>query len=119
MKGFIEGLSELLPLHMRDIKTEGEEISLLGEGWEFITDNPWRITLNGKVVLSSEIQQGDEVVKSILLSSIDKIGTQSVSLEIDPIFYFSNGMILEIFSINDFEFWVFDVIGSKIYVGGS
>jgi len=33
MNNFIQDLSNLAPFHIRAIKTEGEEISLLGEGW--------------------------------------------------------------------------------------
>lgn len=118
MKNFFENLSELLPLRVKSIKSDGEDILIVGEGWKFNTDNPWRITSEGEVLFSPSIIGDGSGGMDIPISNIDKIAPQSALLKVDPVFYFSNGMILEVFSTDDSDSWILDIEGKKMYIGG-
>ncbi|OJV07261.1 MAG: hypothetical protein BGO14_00800 [Chlamydiales bacterium 38-26] len=114
----IKKVSQHLPLKILQASWDGKAFHLYGSDWSFSALSAWRISTNEKLVLGC-YDDGSKEEISILLKDLEivEIQIQETLLRIDPIFVLSNHQKIEIFSIETYEPWTFEVSGLGLDVG--
>lgn len=117
---FTEQFRLALPLRIANASWKDEVLLLSGLEWSFSTMSAWRITSKGVVIVGcyDDVRYGASPVKQIQ----DLVNQEIVSVEVqgrvaavDPVFKFSRGTELEVFSTDTFEPWVARFYG-KVWV---
>lgn len=106
-----------MPLMIEEALWDGTTFQINGEAWSFVTLSAWRISDLKKVICGCYDKNSEEIVKTLVGQRITKIEMQENLLRIDPVFVFSNGLRLEIFSTDTFEAWTFNINGLGLYIG--
>lgn len=106
IKNYLRESVKTLPLIVDIALFEDDLLSLRGDRFTFYTSMPWRITLDNRVVCGSTEDAFDsEILYNLTNQNVVDIKTQSKSLTIDPVFFFSNGYIFECFTVRFIEPW--------------
>lgn len=105
-----------LPLKIKEVLWDGTTFQINGEIWSFVTLSAWRLSTLKKVICGCYDSNSEEVIKTLVGQEIIKIAMQENLLQIDPVFIFSNGLRLEIFSTDTFEAWTFNINGLGLYI---
>lgn len=105
----------LPPLIVTSARIEDSALILSGNDWRFLTSSAWRIMDSAKMYCGCEDDEFKQAINVLLESSLIRIKVQSVNFCADPIFLFSNGYRLEVFSTQAVNSWVFELpSGQKI-----
>ena len=113
----IKKVSPHLPLKILQATWDGTVFHFYGSGWGFSTLSAWRISTNEKLVLGCYDDRSTEEISILQDLEIVEIQVQETLLRIDPIFVLSNHQKIEIFSIETYEPWTFEVSGLGLDVG--
>lgn len=105
----LEKVKPFLPLKIATVKWDGTVFQIFGEGWNFTTLSSWRIIEENRMVAGCLDENALDVVMKLLNEDIIDIACQDSRLKLDPIFMLSNKQILEVFSTDTFEPWIFDL----------
>lgn len=112
----INDLSNFLPLSMDSIEWSDPTLILIGKNWSFSTVSSWRIIKNNKLIAGCYDEDALKIIKELSKSKVVSVEIQSNHISIDPVFIFSNGYKLEIFSTTFLEPWTFDFSSGTVYV---
>jgi len=107
IKKVIKDISVFLPLFLEAVEWNDPNLILIGKTWSFSTISCWRIINGNKLICGCYDKEVIEVLDQIKNTSIVSIEIQSNHLFADPVFIFSNGYKLEVFSTTYYEPWIF------------
>lgn len=116
MSKILKNISSFLPLSVNTITWDDPTLMLRGSDWNFSTIGSWRIVTSHCVVCGCYDQDTSQVLLELQSTKIISLEIQSTQLPIDPVFTFSNGSKLEIFSTTYLEPWVLDFSSGTVYV---
>ena len=116
MKNFFNSIDSFLPLVPSTILWDSPNLNISGANWSFYTSCAWRIIDKEKMICGCEDLDTAEILNLLVDIEIVKIFPQSKNLSIDPVFVFSNGYKLELFSTTYFEPWTFALPQDPVYV---
>ncbi|MDP1978690.1 hypothetical protein [Undibacterium sp.] len=105
-----------LPLTIKEVNWDGTLIQLNGPAWAFTSLSAWRISSADRVIFGCWDDRSYEQIGAYTNLEIIQIACQSDSLKIDPVFTFSNGHKIEIFSTDTFEPWTFGLDGEGVFI---
>ncbi len=108
MKGY-------LPIKISEVQIYGDTIHLIGDNCSFKINCAWRLSEKDRVVFACCDRDAHASIVSVVgLSIVKIIGSQSNSLDLDPILKLSNDQYLEIFSNSTSKGWVFSRFNKTI-----
>lgn len=110
----VEALREKIGTVVERVLWTDTSLVLLGPGWRVTTTSPWRITLNGVLVVGAEDTNSEAEASSLSGARLQSVLSSS---DLDPQLRFTDGRVLEIFSACTVEPWVVDVSGYPVIVG--
>ena len=117
IKKIISDISKFLPLVVDYIEWDDPTLSFGGNRWGLSTISCWRVIKSNKLDFGCDDDIANEEVKKFLSDSVVSIEIQSEYLPSDPVFIFSKGHRLEIFSVMYLEPWVFGSPTGVVHVG--
>lgn len=117
MKELIEEVNPRLPLMIEEIEWNRINFNMNGPNWWFNTLSAWRVCTPQEVCFACYDQNIDDKLQLLKGLKIVRVSCQSELIKIDPLFYLSNGLIMEIFSSDTYEPWTFRVDGLPVYSG--
>ena len=112
----ITQIKKHLPLKITHAKWNGTIFQIFGSTWNFATLSAWRISNENKVIVGCFDDDSIESIGMLNDLEICDICFQTAFLKIDPLFHFSNGNKLEIFSTDTYEPWTFQINEIGIYI---
>lgn len=86
-----------------------------GDGWSFAISCPWPVVSNTALEFGSWDREAATRIFELEHASITDARRQGAVLAVDPAFALSNGLFLELFSVDAVEPWVLRVAG-RVYV---
>ncbi len=113
---FINELKKVLPLKVSFAEWNDPLLTILGEGWNFNAMTEWRFCDNYKVLKACYDDNSGDFITRIVGLDIVAVDCQSGPPVIDPVFTFSDGMKLQIFSTNAIEPWKFRLPNNQLFV---
>jgi hypothetical protein len=116
MKALSSKVPDQQNYRVADARRNEDVLLLQGDGWSFSSDCEWRITRNGTIVSSSQ-NYVQAVLDELLGKQIIQIVPQSQEVPIDPCIRFEGDLVLEVFSTDNFEPWVFTTLDGQVFVG--
>ncbi|WP_068468687.1 hypothetical protein [Candidatus Protochlamydia phocaeensis] len=116
MKKIIKNVARFLPLHIDSVEWNDPNLILIGKDWSFSTIGCWRLIDHNKLECGCYDEESIISIQKIKNLSIVAIDIQSTQLSVDPVFTFSNGYKLEVFSTTFLEPWIFDFSSDVVYV---
>ena len=116
MTNMINSVSSFLPLPVETVEWNDPNLILAGMTWSFSSVSSWRIIKDNKLVSGCYDKDSASISSILKNSEIILVEIQSSQLYIDPVFTFSNGYKLEIFSTTFLEPWIFDFSSGIVYV---
>lgn len=114
---FISELSDLLPILIDDITYKNDVLTISGSNMKFICKCPGRFIIDDSLIYPLSESRAIKLQEKIKNCHINSIQAQSPHLKIDPVFSFSNGIKLELFSTSKSEPWIFELSGGKTISG--
>ena len=104
-----------LPLKIDSINWDGTILNMYGPKWNFTTMSAWRLKENNHVRCGCFDKNSIELIEKFKQLQIIDLNFTDDSL-MDPVFFLSNGIHLEIFATDTYEPWIFhmDQLGSFI-----
>lgn len=108
-------LERSLPLLIERVGWESEVLSLGGPGWSFRILGSWRLCENGIIRVGSDDKKARDVLESCVGASLLNAGGSESAETIDPSFYLSNGLKLEVFSSSVGETWTMRLPSTDLY----
>lgn len=117
IKEVINDNLQFLPLVINYIEWNDPILSFGGGNWSFSTFTGWRVVNNNKLDFTCRDENTDKRLNEFLNNHIIAIDIQSNHLLSDPVFVFSSGHKLEVFSEMYLEPWVFRSPNTIVYVG--
>lgn len=111
IKEIITEIKQFLPLKISEITFEESDfLNMYGPHWSFSTLSAWRVSNYKGIIMGCNDEGTEQSVKKLQSLFIIEIGFQSDrSLIIDPTFFLSDGSVIEIFSTDTYEPWVFRI----------
>jgi hypothetical protein len=106
-----------LPLKISEVIWDGTVLNMYGLTWNFTTLSAWRISKENKLDFGCFDENSDQLISCIKNLEILDLDIQCNLLKIDPVFVFSNGQKLEIFSTDTYEPWTFQIVGLGFFSG--
>ena len=113
----IKDVINFTPLIVDYIEWNDPILSFGGNNWSFYSVSSWRAILNNKLDFACYDDVTEEKLKRLQNNHIISIEIQSNHLPSDPVFVFSNGYKLEIFSVTYLEPWVFGSPTTIVHIG--
>lgn len=117
IKEIIKDIKQPMSLIVDYTEWSDPVLSFGGNNWSFYSVSSWRVIVNNKLDFACYDSVAEEKLKNFLNNNIISLEIQSDHLPSDPIFVFSNGCKLEIFSVTYLEPWVFGFHPHIVYVG--
>jgi hypothetical protein len=105
MNMFFKNVSQYLPLHIQEVSWDEVSLNLNGEGWYFNLNSVWRLTDGEKMLVGCYDDRANEYVDNLVGLDVIDIYPFSTPLSIDPVLNLSNGLRLEVFSLQSLEPW--------------
>jgi hypothetical protein len=116
----IEELSTLVslqgPFKVVDVDHADPTVTLAGEGWSLSITCPWRLLLNGDIVVNWEDVKSIDEIWNLVGHSIIGVRSKSTSEVNDPVLVLTGGFLLEISADSDLDPWVLRLPG-QTFVG--
>ncbi len=109
IENMIIEVKQCLPLAVSEVKWDGTLFHMYGPNWSFTTLSSWRMSTTSKMLFGCFDEGSEKLISCLKNTAILDINIQTNSLKIDPVFIFSNGQRMEIFSTDTFEPWTFNV----------
>ncbi len=116
MRRIIKDVANFLPLHVDSVEWNDPNLILAGKGWSFSTIGSWRLIKNSKLECGCYDEKSGLIIQKMQGASIVSIDVQSIHIAADPVFIFSNGYKMEIFSTTFLEPWIFNFSSNVVYV---
>jgi hypothetical protein len=113
---FIYEIREFLPLKITLAEWNDPLLTILGYNWNFNTMTEWRVCDNSKVIKACYDDESSNFIRNLNGLNIIKVNCQSGPPVIDPVFEFSNGLFLQIFSTSAIEPWKFQLPNNKMFI---
>lgn len=114
LRDLIDELRPVLPLRLESVSWDGFRLALGGEEWGFHTMSPWRLVSADRLVQGCEEAKEDNLLQTLQGDYIDQTAS-SGSPDLDPVFMFRSGLILQVFSIHSLEPWTFVTPQGRLY----
>lgn len=108
-------IQKILPIKIDEASWNAPTLHFHGIDWSFWTLSAWRISLKNRFVCGSDDENNPDIERILTGSSIESISAQSANFPVDPVFYFSDGHVLEIFSDASYDTWTFHLPGDVVY----
>ena len=108
-------ITDFLPLELKIVKWHQEILSLQGEDWSFTCKGSWKVIDNEKLLRACYEPQAASFLEKLRNLLIISIAPQSINFPIDPVFGFSNGYKIEIFSTCSKCSWSLQLPSGQIY----
>lgn len=110
-------ISSRLPLTVQRASWADPILTLGGSDWSFSSISSWRIGIaGGNVSKACADSSGvEDAVTKLVGQNVVQVKPQSEEVPIDPVFVFTDGTILEVFSTDTYEPWTLRV-GDHIFV---
>ena len=112
-------IDEFKPLALDGIDWDGFTFSISSGLWRFSTNCPWRLLNAKKLITGCCEKNASQDINRMNKCQITAITTQTVNFPVDPVFDFSDGYRLEIFSTKSKESWRFYLPDGRIIIGSS
>lgn len=109
---FLKEVRRVLPLGVVGAEWEDPTLLVNGDHWGLSTTSAWRISTDDSVVVGGWDKDASQAVAGFVGQEIVAVGVQSTRAAVDPVFFFSGGASLEIFSVDVYEPWVVRLPGS-------
>ena len=106
----------LLPLQITTVQWHDPTLSIRGLNWDFHTTSAWRVINNHVILYACWDDVAHQKISELIKREIISVEIQSTMLSVDPVFVFSNGQKLEIFSTDTFEPWVMHLSSGEVFV---
>lgn len=113
---FIIELKKALPLKVSFSEWSDPLLTILGDGWNFNAMTEWRFCDDRKVLKACYDDDASDYILKIKGLEIIEVGSQSGLPVVDPVFKFSNGIKLQVFSTSAIEPWKFRLPNNKLFV---
>ena len=110
-------IEQFLPLNLESSEWNDPVLHFYGKNWGFSTMSPWRIVQNNRLLFGWSDETVENVINKIKNYTIVSIQIQSNDFPVDPVFIFSNGYRLEVFSTFYLDPWVFQLPSGAFYNG--
>lgn len=111
-----------LPLKIKKASWNDPILHFYGKEWSFYTLAAWRLYFNDTFKYGSFDGKNPEIARILRHTSISKISVQCPNFPVDPLFYFADGHVLEIFSDASYDTWTIhlpnNVVYDFVYEGG-
>jgi len=120
IKEIISKIRKLLPSKLIKLDWNGSSLTLVGNGWSFSTDQPWRLTTNRFVICGSEddFELAHSEIRKISKLNVIDIDFQSKIIASDLVFCFEKDCYLEVFSSSSVDPWTCNIKESNVvYIG--
>lgn len=111
----IREVAHRLPLKVVSAEWQDPALLLHGDGWRMTVMTPWRVPLQGRLLLGSDNADSDEVAKLLAGNIVATCKSQSSDSFLDPSLGFVSGHVLEIFSVSPLEPWLL-YLGEEVFV---
>ena len=107
----IDKASEHLPVQVSDASYADPVLNLYGDDWNLTVLTAWRVVGPQGLEFSAYSPDASHRVQCLVGSTISRIGAQSAYGPVDPAFVLSSAQVLEVFSLEATEPWVFRIAG--------
>jgi hypothetical protein len=117
LKLFIEDLKKQLPLKIEVANWDETLLHIRGENWSFNGLTEWRIVDSKRMIIGCYDGGSEDMISRIIGKEIVDVDTcGSAFIKIDPVFVFSDGSALELFSTGALEPWKMTLPNGRIYI---
>ena len=112
-------IQEEAPLTITESTWDGDTLTITGSNWNGSFSCGWRLSDRNNVRFGcwDKFNFFDEIRPLLVGASLIDCTNQSTLVSVDPLFALSNGLFLEVFSIDTFEPWVLRLPGAPTYTG--
>jgi len=115
----LQDVVDFLPLAVLNTSWDGDTLTFGGSSWRFSARCEWRVLAKNQLQFSSISESGKMVERGLVGLSVVGVQSQSIHLIIDPAFEFSDGSVIEIFSVDTMDPWELQLPNRKLYMGGT
>lgn len=112
MSPIVEEIRHFLPLKVAVAEADADGVCLGGDRWRLRVNTNWRVTRNGRLVLSPSIPRDASAahgLEDLIGDEIVDIGVQSREVGLDLAASTRAGYLFEIFSDFPYGEWIFSV----------
>lgn len=107
---------EKLPLRVLRAEWRDPVLLLHGAGWRMTVTTTWRLLFQGRFVFGSDNIEPEMVDCLLTNNLITDCRWQSSLAHLDPLFVFSCGHVLEVFSVSAIEPWLLSFGDENLFV---
>ena len=119
MSFFLQSMAMLLPMRIEKALWDGDALVLSAKGWTFTTESVWRVSKDGKVLLTCWDDCAQSFVSELLDLFIVEVSWLVFQQPIDPCFKLSDGRTLSVFCSVSTDPWIMEFSDGAIYVGNT
>ena len=116
MNRILRALQSHLPLRVDQASWAPPNLSIYGPEWSLNGMCAWRVINHGIVVGASGSQDSESSIALLAGKCLVRASIQSVACPPDPVLFFDDGHILELFSDDVLEPWVMRLPAGEVFV---
>ena len=116
IKSVLGAIQPNLPLLISVVVWEDPMLHLSGLNWSFNSTTAWRISKGRNIVCACYDSNCLVELCALKDREIVQVEAQSMTIDVDPTFIFSDGRKLEVFSTDTYEPWTMYLPSGEIFV---